>query len=589
MSNAVLDSVKGLPRRHLGHSYYDATLKRTGHSINGIRKGTQGYSSTPKPLPLFEEDQYNCTHTIKVPRINLTKVPLQEITNRKALWGTDIYTDDSDVIAAAIHAGWFRGAWDASIDTSLLGLELHGKPLPKIKGPNNTGQVLEQPPPEGPADIPANHDVHIDIIVLPLLEGYSSTIRFGIKSREWGFVREGHKAQHDGLSFMIHKVTFVTSDTSVAGIRTRKKIAQQKSQAARTAEERRLARALKDAEPTTKGKQQFEESFERGGPGPLAYEDMKGIGTNSWWQPPKPRPPSPVRQATPPAASPSHAPVASQEQRSTQEDDDFDPDTTIENTEDAAAQPQQQDQFEQQEQRQEPPRTPPRRSEQPPRGYVPLDPPIPSPISVFDSVGEGDRTAEMSGGESLNVTPVKAVIEASERMEDVVSPPRAIPDVVSSPIKQDEDPSSGNFAEAAEKPAEDEGEKEKKKEIEVISANGGFGGDIEVKREVAGAESMLEGQDFAIVSADVPRLESSATGKVVEEQRNGAISPSAPEQHTQNERVGDIAMEDAPSIEIASKELVESQIAETVAAGGSSASNGGTTVTPQVLVGEEVL
>jgi hypothetical protein len=542
VSNAVLDSVKGLPRRHLGHSYYDATLKRTGNSINGIRKGTQGYSSTPKPLPLFDEDQYNCTYTIKIPQINLTRASLQEITSRKALWGTDIYTDDSDVIAATIHAGWFRGAWDESIDTSLLGLELHGKALPKIKGPNGAGQILEQPPPEGPADVPANHDVHIDIVILPLLEGYSSTIRFGIKSREWGFKREGHKAQHDGLSFMIHRVSFITSDTSVAGIRTRKKIAQQKFSAARNIQERRLAEALKDSEPSAQTEPQFEESFERGRSGPMMYEDMRGIGTSSWWQPPKPKPPPPVRQVTPPVQSPSPVPPPSQEQTTVPEDDDFDPDTTIENNEDASAQPQQQElpQYQQQ----EAPRTPPRRSE-PPRGYVPLDPPIPSPISVIDPAGDGDRTAEMSGGDSVDVTPVKGGTDtAGDRMEDVISPPRPVPDVASSPTREVE---TETKADDAVKATKEEMEQVREKEREVIRPEGGLGGNVEVRRESVGEAERPKQSELHAIASDTNEVgvnDAIPAPVAAENVSEVPASVVAPAENVTD----DVAMEDARSV-----------------------------------------
>lgn len=149
----------------------------------------------------------------------------EELTSRKQVWGTDVYTDDSDVIAACIHAGWFRGAWPDDIDTDLLGLELspevNGKKAKKTeKTISKKGElVLHAPPERGPLDPPADHDVEIKILILPALETYIGCTRFGIKSRTW-------TPSHDGGSFMVIGVKFVDglgpvgpSGTSRSGFR----------------------------------------------------------------------------------------------------------------------------------------------------------------------------------------------------------------------------------------------------------------------------------------------------------------------------------------------------------------------------------
>src|SRR5580700_2886482 len=114
-SQLVLDSVADLPRHHLGHGIYEARLNvprpsSTEHSLAADR----GFASTPLPLPRFEGRE-NCTYTIRIPRVHLTSVSRQEITSRRAVWGTDIYTDDSDIIAACIHSGWVRGEWPEDV------------------------------------------------------------------------------------------------------------------------------------------------------------------------------------------------------------------------------------------------------------------------------------------------------------------------------------------------------------------------------------------------------------------------------------------------------------------------------------------
>lgn len=425
VSSAVLDSIKNLPRRHLGHCYYESKLKATSSTVYP-KKGRPGYTSTPKPLPRFENSQLNCTYTVKVPRVHLSNSSLKEITSRKSLWGTDIYTDDSDVIAAAIHSGWFRGVWDESVDVSLLGLDLAGKAIPKKLGANGKDEMLLQPPPSGPQNIPRNHDVHIDIVVLPLLEGYGSTIRFGIKSREWGIKREGYQGQHDGMSFMIVKVAFVSSvgEGAEAGLRKRKKMISSAWQPEPSLEDKKMSGTEIQNNPD-----QFEESYERGS------GDIKGVGTNSWWKTPAKKIEAPVEEVQP--------------------EPEPEPEVEAEEEEAVVLSPPQHI-----------PRTPPR--QEPPRHYVPIDPPIPSPISVIDPQIDVERAAEMllerDVSVSLNITPTKPDVEKEDVvMEEFISPLRVVPDIDTAVVVSVSEPTHT---------------------MEIISAGHGFDGDLEVRREV---------------------------------------------------------------------------------------------------------
>jgi hypothetical protein len=396
-SNAVLDEVKNLPRRHLGHGYYEPTLKPTNSSaLVGIRKDSGGYLSNPKPLPRFDKKQQNCVFTVKVPRVHLTHSSLKEITSRKALWGTDIYTDDSDVVAACIHQGWFRGAWDDSIDISLLGLELPGIPITKQDRLDTSEKVMMQPPLLGPEDIPKDHDVHVDILILPPLEGYGSTIRFGIKSREWGYKREGFQSEHDGMSFMILKVQYVSGvDGEVGrGGMERRRLFAKKLQAEELEEEDTWG-DLMNGEGGMRNGSQFEESFERGGPGP-SIGDIKGIGTNSWWK-----------------ESNGSIKAKGKEKE-------------VENHGSPIP---------------EAPKTPLREV---PRHYVPIDPPIPSPISVADPQIDIERVTELMI-ENAN-TAEGPVVDAAAVDEPVnigrptqeQGPPRSVPEAPVLPKRESE-------------------------------------------------------------------------------------------------------------------------------------------------------
>lgn len=298
-SQAVLDSVANRPRKHIGHIVYEAKI-RAGEqpSRDGITSSHQGFLTSMAPLPRLE-GQENKTLTIRVPRVHLTRVAREEITAHRNVWGTDVYSDDSDVIAACIHNGWFRGEWPEDVDKSLLGLEIDVPEEPSSSGLSN-GQgknsekdrlsskvgdiILTEPPAHGPMEVPADRDLHVTVLVLPQLEKYSSTTRFGIRSREW-------PDNHDGVSYMIHNIKWVTGvDTAKesSGKARRMRMALNLRQEEKEEEERV---ALMFSTANSNGVDvmdidndgEVQESFERGGPGPLSL-GIKGLGMGGWWK-----------------------------------------------------------------------------------------------------------------------------------------------------------------------------------------------------------------------------------------------------------------------------------------------------------------
>ncbi|KAK8040112.1 histone deacetylation protein rxt3 [Apiospora rasikravindrae] len=210
-SQAVLDSVSHKPRKHLGDVVYDSSLT----PAKLMSPSRFGFASTPRPLPMaMIRDNENSTLTVKIPRAHLTTVAREEITTRRAIWGTDVYSDDSDVVAACIHAGWIRGEWSNDIDTDLLDLRVqptkskgrNAAPPAADQGPQ---EVLTSPPTTGPVQVPHHRDLHVTLLILPALEKYTSTTRFGIQSREFGGTYNGRKSTHDGISFMITAIRWV--------------------------------------------------------------------------------------------------------------------------------------------------------------------------------------------------------------------------------------------------------------------------------------------------------------------------------------------------------------------------------------------
>lgn len=209
-SKKLIESVKEQPRKHLGSQLYSTTISLPDGSQSSPGSRVR-YNSESRPLPRFETKE-NCTFTIRVPRwyVATSDVwspgddpsPLEVICKTRQIWGTDVYTDDSDVVAAAVHSGWIGGDF-GEVNQDLQNLSLQGETMSDFVDWNAPKELLDLP--ALPRRIPENHDVHITLLLLPPLETYVSTSRHYIRSREWGKQGKGH----DGMSFAIHKIEFV--------------------------------------------------------------------------------------------------------------------------------------------------------------------------------------------------------------------------------------------------------------------------------------------------------------------------------------------------------------------------------------------
>lgn len=152
------------------------------------------YTSSPFRIPRCDGKE-NSTMTIRIPRFYLSKEEREQVCLRRAVWGSEVYSDDSDPLAAAIHAGWIQGDWGDTIDFPALALA----PIGETPNPKQTEFTTPPPCPMLP---PASKDLHLTILILPALETYASRICHGIKSRPWG-------NDHDGLSYRIEKIAWV--------------------------------------------------------------------------------------------------------------------------------------------------------------------------------------------------------------------------------------------------------------------------------------------------------------------------------------------------------------------------------------------
>ena len=193
-SKSVLASVADKTRNHLGSSLYDVEIKPSPFESTTIHD-RWGYFKQYAPSRRFSPDDDNCTLTIRVAREFLTDESREKLCVDRYLFGTEVFTDDSDPVVAAIHSGWIRGAWGPDVELKLLDL-----PPPPPKAFPVPRAMTELP--VTPMPPPVNMDAQIEILVLPPLVQYTPSVRFGVKSREWG-------GNHDGRSFMVVGVRWV--------------------------------------------------------------------------------------------------------------------------------------------------------------------------------------------------------------------------------------------------------------------------------------------------------------------------------------------------------------------------------------------
>lgn len=134
---------------------------------------------------------------------------------RRKLWGTDVYTDDSDVLAMCVHAGWVEGpsleaegipawvppgraarAWNgftATADSKTI----EGADVAMEDATENGKE--EQGADATPAKAQVSCDLSVILRIAPKLIAYKGCQRGGIKSRSWG-------NSHDGVSLVVESV-----------------------------------------------------------------------------------------------------------------------------------------------------------------------------------------------------------------------------------------------------------------------------------------------------------------------------------------------------------------------------------------------
>ncbi|CAO3614832.1 unnamed protein product [Mucor fragilis] len=167
-------------------------------SVEGMEEKSLGFQLYSPQLSLPNlEDSVNGVMEIRVPARFLTFENIK--VKKRALWGTDIYTDDSDIVAMAIHSGKYQPRFiEPTIEpTDPFALAVAGKQKESIEAARRLALSGKKYTQHEQHWIP-DHDLKVTVRVLPTLQSYASSIRHRLKSREWG--------KHDGMSLFVNKV-----------------------------------------------------------------------------------------------------------------------------------------------------------------------------------------------------------------------------------------------------------------------------------------------------------------------------------------------------------------------------------------------
>ncbi|RPB13050.1 Rxt3-domain-containing protein [Morchella conica CCBAS932] len=217
-TSLLIDSTKvtaslSKPRNFLGSVIYHPTATPK-----------QGYSVTHTLLPRFEGKE-NSIFQVRIPRRYLSEQQRKEVHRRRCVWGTEVYTDDSDVMAALIHLGKIPGVMPPDVDPAWVAeygarkITTNGQtsasprsplvPSPTKKKVNGAGGKAEKQQVQDIPVIPAGKDLIVNLLILPTLERYTGSTCNGLKSRSWGTI-------HDGMSYSVWDIEWVEAGEAEA-------------------------------------------------------------------------------------------------------------------------------------------------------------------------------------------------------------------------------------------------------------------------------------------------------------------------------------------------------------------------------------
>ncbi|SCU98467.1 LADA_0H13212g1_1 [Lachancea dasiensis] len=203
---AVVDQKFGRGHPQLGTLAYDpwkTARLEPRQSLDGEVRALEAGLALPRPfLPAFGLSAVNSLVAVDLRYENITAALQDPSANTRVanneLWGSHIYTDDSDPLLALIHCGVLGPTKTTPAPAQ--------KPMRTPANLRNTDNVVGSFPPGAAA-----YDLKVDLLLLPPLQAYCSTYQNGIRSRSWD-------ALHDGLSYGIYAVEIIPRDHSLRDV-----------------------------------------------------------------------------------------------------------------------------------------------------------------------------------------------------------------------------------------------------------------------------------------------------------------------------------------------------------------------------------
>ncbi|KAH3669150.1 hypothetical protein WICMUC_004989 [Wickerhamomyces mucosus] len=160
-----------------------------------------------KIVPLLPELNLfiNSIITIRIPSYYITDLANNKNFIDRNIWGTDIYTDDSDILLILKHNG-FIPIQNSELE-NLIPQNLNKSTPGNIDNFTNIKQTVSN---FNQFINILSGDIHVDLIILPRLIKYQGIYRNGLNSRSWN--------NHDGVSIAIHGIRYGDNLSSIDSI-----------------------------------------------------------------------------------------------------------------------------------------------------------------------------------------------------------------------------------------------------------------------------------------------------------------------------------------------------------------------------------
>ncbi|KAH3661693.1 hypothetical protein OGAPHI_006543 [Ogataea philodendri] len=239
-SKETLLLAASFPRKHLGSIIYqEYPTKETRcmylenidpvHQQEDFHIPNQLVSKRIELLPAYFANYINCTVDIRIP---YKSIPDNINVFDRRIWGTDIYTDDSDIVAILYHCGVLQSADPTGADDndstrapekseksgeSEQDKESGAVPFSSHTGaitPGNLDNIHNVSKPDVNPD--EANDLVVTLIILPRLGVYQGSYRNHYNSRTWG----QNGAYHNGVSIALYGVRWCRLGGSYDGLNT---------------------------------------------------------------------------------------------------------------------------------------------------------------------------------------------------------------------------------------------------------------------------------------------------------------------------------------------------------------------------------